>query len=484
MATKDIIGLAFLLFVVPASVVVCCVSHRARAAAFFLMLATAPLAHKLDVNFFSHYWYRGTTRGLEISAMDVLAAGVLAGSVLFPPPGGRRWFWPASFGLLLLFFAYAGANVAFSDPRIYGLFELSKMFRGLIFFLAAAMFVRGERELSLLVLALGCAVCFEGALAVKERLLEGVYRTSGTLNDPNSFSMFLCTVSPIFVAAATSTLPKYVRWFSLLAVAVTTVSIVLTLSRAGLAIFPLVMLGAAAFCVSWRLTPGKIAAVALVTLAVGVLAAKQAYLFEARWAHDSLEKEYDDPNKFESRGYYLRIAQVIMDDRPFLGVGLNNWSYWVSKKYGAQIGTPYEDYDDLTYAPSKQALPSFHYAAPAHCLAALTVGELGLPGLLIFFGLVWPRWFQMGASFLRPRTAEATRRLGVGLLFSTAGIFLQSVTEWVYRQEQIFITFHILIGALAALYWLKKQESKRPDVEDEWHEPLVEEQPEYETAVA
>lgn len=484
MVTKDIIGLALLFFAVPASIVVCCVSHRVRAAAFFLMLAMAPLAHKLDMNFFSHYWYRGTTRGLEISAMDVLAVGVLAGSVLLPPPGQRRWFWPASFGLLLLFFAYAGANVCFSDPRIYGVFELSKMVRGLIFFLAAAMFIRGERELSLLVLALGCAVCFEGALAVKERLLGGVFRTSGTLNDPNSFSMYLCAVSPIFVAAATARLPKFVRWFATLTIAVATICIVLTLSRAGIPIFAFIMLGAAAFCVSWRPTPGKIAAVALATLAVGVLAAKQAYLFEARWAHDSLAKEYDDPNKFESRGYYLRIARVILDDRPFLGVGLNNWSYWVSKKYGAQIGTPYEDYDDLTYAPSKQALSSFHYAAPAHCLAALTVGELGLPGLLIFFGLVWPRWFQMGASFLRPRTDEATRRLGIGLFFCTCGIFLQSVTEWVYRQEQIFITFHILIGALAALYWLKKPAAKRPAADHEWREPQEEEQPEYETAIA
>lgn len=483
MATKDIIGIALLLFAIPTSVAVCCFSQRLRDAAFFLMLALAPLAHRLDLNFLSHYWYRGTTRGLEVSVMDVLAIGVLAGSVLFPRPGEKRWFWPAGFGLMILFFVYACGNVIGADPKIYGLFELSKMLRGLIFFLAAAMFVRGERELSILVVALACAVCFEGALAAKERLLGGIYRASGTLNDPNSFSMYLCTLAPMFVAAATSTLPKFVRWFSSLAIAVATVSIVLTLSRAGLVIFPFIMLGTAAFCASWQLSPKKIAAVALAALAVGALVAKQAYLFEARWAHDSLAKEYDDPNKFESRGYYLRLAGVIMDDR-FFGVGLNNWSYWVSKKYGAQVGTPYEDYDDLTYAPSKEALPAFHYAAPAHCLAALTVGELGWPGLLIFFGLVWPRWLQMGVSFLRPRTAEATRRIGVGLFFCTCGIFLQSITEWVYRQEQIFITFHALIGALAALYWLKKQQTKQPELDDQWQEPLETERPEYETAIA
>ena len=482
MATKDIIGFALLLFAVPASVIACCVSQRARDAAFFLIIGMAAVAYKLDVNFFSHFWYRGTTRGFEFSVMDVLAIGVLAGSVLFPRPGETRWFWPASLGLMLLFFAYACGNVAFADPKIYGLFELSKMLRGFVFFLAAAMFVRGERELSILVLALACAACFEGAMAVKQRLLGGIYRVAGTLDDPNSFSMYLCTISPLFVAAATSTLPKFVRRFSMLAIAAAAVSIVLTLSRAGIPIFAFIMVGAAMFCVTWRLTPKKTAGLALVALAVCVLLGKQAYLIEARWSHDSLEKEYEDPNKFESRGYFLRLAKVIMDDR-FFGVGLNNWSYWVSKKYGAQLGTPYEDYDDLTYVPSKELLPEFHYAAPAHCLLALTLGELGVPGLVIF-SLVWLRWFQMGASFLWPRVPEATCRLGVGIFFCTCGIFLQSITEWVYRQEHIFITFHILLGALAALYWLRKQKSKPHDLEREFCEPLKEGQSQYEPAIA
>ncbi|HEV2437900.1 MAG TPA: O-antigen ligase family protein [Verrucomicrobiae bacterium] len=482
MATKDIIGFALLLFAIPASVIVCCVSPRARDVAFCLMIGLAAIAFKLDMNFFSHFWYRGTTRGFEYSVVDVLAVGVLAGSVLFPRPGEKRWFWPAGFGLMLMYFAYACGNVACADPKIYGLFELSKILRGFVFFLAAAMFVRTERELSLLIVALAGAMCFEGALALKQRLLDGLYRVAGTLDDPNSFSMYLCTVSPVFIAAAASTLPKFVRWFSVLATAAATVSIVLTLSRAGIPIFAFIMLGTAMFCVSWRLTPKKLAGLALVVLTVGALFAKQAYLIEARWSHDSLAKEYEDPNYFESRGYFLRLARVIMDDR-FFGVGLNNWSYWVSKKYGAQLGTPYEDYDDLTYVPSKEFLPEFHYAAPAHCLLALTVGELGVPGLLIFT-LVWLRWFQMGASFLRPRAPDPARRLGVGILFCVSGIFLQSITEWVYRQEQIFITFHVLLGTLAALYWLKKQKPRREEPGGEFHETFEEEEPEYEPAVA
>ena len=471
MEAKDLIGGSFIFAATMFGAVAAGFSLRARDAAFFLMIALAAISYKIDVNFHSHYWYRGTTRGLEFSLVDILAWSVLLGSFFSPREGGPRWFWPGSLGLMLLLFFYACGNVAFSDPKIYGVFELSKMVRGILIFMAVALFVRSERELAILVFALGCAVCFEGAIALKQRLLEGIYRVPGTLDDPNSFSMYLCTVSPVFVAAAASTLPKWLRRFSLASLAVATICIVLTISRAGIPIFAFVVLGATICCVSWQITAKKIVAVALILLCLAGLVYKSWALLKYRYSNDSLESEYLDTTKFESRGYFLRLARIITDDQ-FFGVGLNNWSYWVSKKYGVQLGTPYEDYDDLTYAPSKQALPSFHYAAPAHNLAALTAGELGLPGLLIFM-LVWLRWFQMGASFLWPRVPDATRRLGVGILFGILGAFLQSITEWVFRQPHIYLTFHAMIGALASLYWIKHQrqpqEAEAPlKIEAEW----------------
>jgi hypothetical protein len=267
--------------------------------------------------------------------------------------------------------------------------------------------------------------------------------------------MYLCTVAPVFVAAATSTLPKWLRWFSVAALAMATIGIVLTISRAGIPIFALIVLGATVCCVSWRVTAKKVMAAGLISLCLAGLTYKSWNLLAYSYTHDSLESEYLDTTKFESRGYFLRLAKIIIDDR-FFGVGLNNWSYWVSKKYGVQLGTPYEDYDDLTYAPSKQVLPSFHYAAPAHNLAALTAGELGVPGLILFL-LVWLRWLQMGASFLWPRIPDAMHRIGIGIFFGASGTFLQSLTEWVYRQEHIYLTFHAMMGALASLYWMKRK---------------------------
>jgi len=456
--TKDLIGLCLLFIATLIGIGVTSVSPRARDIAFFLMVAGAVVTHKLDINFLTHFWYRGTTRGLEISFVDVLAVSVLVSSFLFPRPGTSRFYWPASLGLMLLFFAYACLTVIFAEPRMNGVFELSKMARGLVFFLAAALFVRSERELSIVVLALGCAMCFEGALAIKQRGIDGVYRVTGSLEHPNSLSMYLCLVGPIFIAAAASTLPKSLRYLSAIAIGLAALSMLLTISRAGIPIFAFIMLGATALCVSWRITLKKVAMTCLIALGLAGMLARSWDTLKDRFLEATFEQEYLDEN-LEGRGFYLRLAKAIVLDRP-LGVGLNNWSHAVSKTYGPRLGTPYEDYDDLTSVPDREEVESFNYAAPAHNLGALVAGELGVPGLLLF-ALLWLRWLQMGSTFIWRRIPLATHRLGVGIVFGLGGVLLQSVTEWTFRQTHIFLTFHVLLGVLASLYHLHRQARRR-----------------------
>jgi hypothetical protein len=354
---------------------------------------------------------------------------------------------------MLVFFLYAGCIVLAVEPRIYGAFELSKFARGILLFLSAALYVRSERELTVLIAALCSTICIEGVLCAKEQL-QGVYRVTGTLDHANSLSMYLCLVTPICVAAIGSALPKWLRRYATLAVVAASLSIVLTLSRAGIPIFGLVLLGTAALSVSWRFSFKQLAAVGLVFVCLTGMLFKFAGDIKERFGGSINVRGDLDENEFESRGYYLGLARIIMADR-FFGVGLNNWSYWVSKKYGREMNTPYDDYDALTWEEHDATDAKFNYAAPAHNLGALTVGELGIPGLFLF-ALLWLRWFQMGMSFLWSRTKDAMQRVPIGIFFGVCGVFLQSLTEWVFRQSHIFLTFHILIGALAALRFQRK----------------------------
>jgi hypothetical protein len=466
METKHLIAFTLMALAIPPGVAICWMSQRARDLAFFGLVAGTVWVDHLDVNFFTHYWYRGTTRGLEITVLDVLAICLLLGVLL--REGRRRIFWPASLGILLIYFLYGCFSLAISEPKIYGMFELFKIFRSIIVFLAAAMYVRGDRELSVLVFALGCAVCFEGLLSVKEHYLGGMYRVTGSLDHPNSLSVYICMACPLFVAAANSTLHRYLRYFCLFCIPVSMVIILFTVSRAGIPIFALVNLGTAVFCISWKFSFRKMGFAMVACIFLVIFVVQSWGRLTARFGQMTLADEYTG-EQIESRGYYLRQAKVILDDH-FFGVGLNNWSYWVSKVYGARVGYTYEDYDDMEFAPSKEVLPSYHYAAPAHSLGALTLGELGVPGLIIF-AFVWLRWFQIGASFLIERANRATSRFGIGIFFSICGVFLQNLFEWVYRQTHITLAFHVLLGTLASLHYLKKRR-KAAEIRERSEQPF------------
>jgi hypothetical protein len=281
----------------------------------------------------------------------------------------------------------------------------------------------------------------------------------GDLNAANSLSMYCCMTAPVFAAALFSNLPRYLKILSGVTIAFAGLSVVLTISRAGVLTIGTVLLATTLVTMPYKFTMRKVGIGLLVMLAVVAVMAKSWKTLSSRFAEASLRNEVQDSHS-QGRGYYLRMAAAILREHRF-GVGPNNWSYWVTNKYGPRMGFKFAIYPGPD-EPPKFAVPAGSnvddpQAAPAHSLWALTAGEMGWGGVALLL-LLWLRWFQMGASFLWKRTPEPMRRIGVGLFFGTWGIFLQSLTEWVFHQTAIFFTFHIMLGVLASLYYLKKQE--------------------------
>jgi hypothetical protein len=465
MEIKHVIAAILIIVLTTTGVVVASIAQRARDLMFFLLVAGAVLTERMSVNFFSQAWYRGTTRGVEISLMDILAVSILVASLLVPRYRGPRWYWPVGLGFLGAYFLYGCFSVLISEPKIYGVFELSKIARGVVIFLAAASFVRTKRELRWLVWGVICAACLQGVLGLRQRW-GGMDRVAGSLDDANSLSMYLCLIGPVLAAAATADFPRWIRRASFMGLAVAAVTVMLTVSRAGVPIFGLVVLGTAAWCVSWQVTFKKMVSGFAIAAGVALLLYVSWKPLMARYSGATLTQEYFDADtRNEGRGVYLRWARMIVADH-FFGIGLNNWSYWVSKSYGARQGFIYGDYDKIHSLADRLAAPDLNFAAPAHSLGALTLGELGIPGLCVF-ALVWLRWFQTGARFLRRRLSDPMHRLGVGIFFGTCGIFLQSLTEWVYRQTPIFITFNLLMGTLAGLYYYKQKQKRTNEAKAE-----------------
>src|SRR5580765_7106182 len=233
MEQKDVIALVLLLGCAGAGLLVACLSHRIRDVFFVMLILLSAVTERVDVNFVSRDWYRGSTRGFEVSLVDLISFCLLVSAIVAPRRGERRLFWPASLGAMLLFFGYAAFCTAIAEPKLFPMFELSKMIRGMFIFIAAALFVRGERELRLLIFGLGLAVAYEGLVALMQRYYYGIHRVGGTVDDPNSLSMYFCMTAPVLVAAINSNFPKLLKFLSFSAVSLACVGVVLTISRAG-----------------------------------------------------------------------------------------------------------------------------------------------------------------------------------------------------------------------------------------------------------
>ena len=458
---KGLYGLTIVPAGMMAAILLACVWKRIRDVYFVLLIFLLPMIERLDVNFVSRDWYRGTSRGFEVSLLDPLIWGLLFGSIFAPRRGETRFYWPPGLGLILLFFAYACLNVALTAPHLFSFFELWKWFRGVVIVLAIALYLRSERELRLLVFSVGLVLWYQGLLAMWQRYHGGENRVPGSFIASNGLSMLLCLLSPLMVAALGSRFPKWLKAFCVGAIPLACVAEVLTISRAGSIILPLALVATTLAVISYRVTVRKVfVTVVVVALAAGITA-KGWHSLTSRFNEVSLKDEYGKHNL--GRGYYLRVARLIAVHEP-VGVGLNNWSYWVSGKYSHMLGYGFVPYKGTDKVPS-QKIPEHALvddeaqAAPAHNLSALTVGELGIPGLLIFLAL-WLRWFQLAGSFLWPRSPEPMRRMGVGIFFCLLAAFLHSWTEWALRQYTLYFLVHILVGAIASMYWLKRHQKQ------------------------
>jgi hypothetical protein len=407
-----------------------------------------------SINFYSREWYRGTTRGFELCWLDFLWFFILVDEWRSARPAHPRQL-PFSLVSMLVFFSYNVLNVALSEPQLFGLFELSKALRAIMVFLAFAYYVKNERDLRRIVWALCLAVIYEWSWTIYARLVLGHARSEGTLSHPNALSMYNLIAVPLLLAVALSDADKRLRRVCGIASFLGTTSVMFTVSRAGLFSIALLLIAVGLTCGSWRITPRKIAAAALVLVSGAVLYTKLAPAFEARFASEGGFQEEFGGEAHEGRGSFLVLAEL-MSAENFWGCGLNNWSYCVSNRYGPMIGTHYLPYRGTNEAPPDGPIPANSniddpQAPPGHSLYAITLGETGWPGVLLF-SWVWLCWLWMAGSFFWRRSAAFRSRFGVGVFFGLAGAFSQSLVEWEFRQTPLLFLLHILLGALAAVY--------------------------------
>ncbi len=447
---KDMLFLMASVVVIPVGTAVGTAIPFVRDLIFMGMIfGTTLISGYLDINFLSREWYRGTTRGIEVTVIDLLAIMLLLSCLLGNRTGKKVAYWPASLGWLLAFGLYAAFNVAISTPKIFGMFELTKIFRGMLFLIAVAYYVRGPRELRFFVVALCMAIGFESFMGLYQRYFLGVYRIPGTLFHPNNFSLFGCISAPLLFAVFFSRAHFVLRWACALCAVLAVGMVILSVSRMGFAAVGLTMGLTMLFCIGLEFTPKNVVILLFAAAIAGGMLYKSWDVLAARLFSASWQDEYEQENT--GRGQYFRLANYIIQDYP-LGVGLNNWSYYVSLKYGQRIELDYKPYNGTDEIPDMTPVHGMDQsqAPPAHSLLIITLGELGYPGVILLLA-VWGRWFSLLVGTLLRRSPSLDARFTLGALFGLLAIFMQSQTEWAFRCTPVYMMVHMMMGAVVAL---------------------------------
>lgn len=409
-----------------------------------------------DINFLSREWYRGSTRGIEISYLDLLAIILLVSSLVVRSREGKKMFWPPSMGLLVAYFFWCLINVAvFSDPKIFGLFELTKLMRAMLLFVAVCAYVRSPREIHIFVWALVGTMFYEAVICLRDRYLHHVHRVRGTLGHPNSLSMYALQCVPIFITSFfAKDISKKLRIACVFAFVAAAGCVLLTISRTGFA--AMVLLSGAAFGLGtgFKLSFRNVALASLGLMLVSLMVVKSWDTIMSRLGGFDLEEEYLSSDG--DRGSYFRQAKPAIADKPIAGVGLNNWSWAISKTYGPQAG-----FFEMEPYPSLHTAPHGGWqVAPAHNFFLLTLTELGVPGMfLLCLFLAQSLW--IGGTAILKKDEYLVRLLRVGVFLSLAGVLMQSFTEWEFRQTPMFFLGHIIMAVGATLYYHRARGARR-----------------------
>ena len=394
------------------------------------MLAALCVYQATSINFFSHEEYLGSARGMEVSLIHLLALALLLALVMrkkirgLLPEGGFR--------IYAVYFLLCLPSLSAADDRLISWFELWKMMAIFVVYLAVFGYLKATDNIKTLMWGF-VFVVFVNFPSVVSQHFSAHYQARGIFPHWNCMAMALHLFGSLFFAYylmnGTRTLFGKV---CLVAFICDVISTFWSYSRGAFAVMPfgygitlLVCLldRRHAMRTFRRLLP--IVLIALLGLFVILPRIVQRFATAPKASSDTrVELAY--------------CALEMIKDEPLRGVGINNWSLKMRAEH------PYQD------NASKIVGRELDYTGIVETVYLLVGAECGIPALVAM--LVWFGWYWVSCVRLLPRLV-GTRWYFVpaGLLGGLTANYMQSVLEWVLRQQMNIICLLFMFGIIAYL---------------------------------
>ena len=427
---KYLFFIAALLAMLPTAVVLLCERAWVRWTMLGLFLPLL-IFDFTALNFFSHEYYRGTARGLEISLVYLVAATLLLTfSILkgflnpFPDWGSR---------LYLLYFLCGAVSLWNSVKWSYSCFELWKMVMIYLVYLAVYYYLefsRGDFDIILYGLAVVVMINF-GVIMIQH--FQGIYQVPGLFPHQNSLAMYMTLAGTLFFARSFNRVEGKYSLFFFTAFVMASAILARTYSRGALACYPLGGVLTLLYSMRYKCSLRKLT----IVLILGTICSIALIVMLPR----IIERFETAPESSgQTRKNFAVAAINMIKDLPVTGVGINNW--------GIRINPPYN------YSRHREAMgyDEDYKDGIVETIYLLVAAECGIPGLialLAWFGYYWITAIRL----IRPLRNTPFFFIPVGALGGLTGVFLQSALEWVLKQQ---VNYMLLVIIFAFLSYLNK----------------------------
>ncbi len=285
--------------------------------AIWAMIAALAAYQATAINFFSNEWYRGTSRGMEVSVIYLFAAAMLMTAAIkhrlpkFVPSAGAALF--------VVYFLLCLPSWTSAENTLFSWMEIWKMIMLYMTYLSVRAYLDLTDDVKALVKGLAVFVVFNFLLIVKDHF-SGIYQPHGVFPHQNGLAMGMHLFANLFFAYFLAR-----GWrgpiLNTLAFVAASACIVRTYSRGALAMMPIsfAVTFALMFFTGLDIPKRRVFLRILPIVVVG-------FIGLAAMLPRIIERFESAPEASKNTRVELALcAREMIADEPCRGVGSNNW---------------------------------------------------------------------------------------------------------------------------------------------------------------
>lgn len=390
-----------------------------------------------DINFVSRETFRLTSRGFEIGMVDICTLVIFLlilkrkkSFSLHIPPGSWLYF---------LYFAFSALSVINSHTPLFSFFELWKMTRMYVYFYVVYNYINSFEQFNDFMTGVAAVTVYIFVEVMKQKYWLGRFQSYGPFPHQNSLVMYSIVLGSLIFAFLLNkkdiSLMKFSMW--LLFFAMTSVSIISTLSRAGLVLYAMAISIVLGLSFLSGVSTKKVVVTALLIVISLAMMAKA-------WNSISERFRTASPESANVRRD-LAIAAVNMANDKALGIGLNN--------FGIKINPPWQYSSHIEMHNPEDENEQNGLVETIYLMIA---AESGWHTLVVFLAFIFFFYFKNILNMIKYRSTDY-QYFAIGLAGGLLAIYLESTLEWVLKQTNNFYQLMLMFAMISVMTKLENR---------------------------